>query len=113
MALTEADEKLLERIRKVVAGREGFAEKKMFGGKAFFLNGNMCLGTWKGALIVRLDKANHDVIQAEEHTAPMDITGKVMKGWAIVNTKGIATPRQLKAWIDRAARYVGTLPAKT
>lgn len=112
MAITEHDEILLERIRKLIAGRHGFAEKTMFGGKAFFLNGNMCVGTWKGALVVRLDKADHEATQSEPHTAPMDITGKVMKGWALVEAKGIQSDEQLQTWLNRAAKHVGKLPKK-
>ena len=112
MAITKEDEVLLSRIRKLVARRKGFVEKTMFGGKAFFLHGNMCVGTWKGSLVVRMDKADHDATQSEPHTAPMDITGKVMKGWALVRPQGIKSDDDLKVWINRAAKHVATLPKK-
>ena len=112
MGMTEADEILLDRIRAIVARRKGFSEKKMFGGICVMLNGNMCVGTWKGSLVVRLDKADHDKTQAEPHTAPMDITGKPMKGWALVEPDGIAQDDGLRQWVQRAARYVATLPKK-
>ena len=48
------DEILIERIRPILRRRKGFSEKRMFGGVCFMINGNMCAGTWKGALIVRL-----------------------------------------------------------
>ena len=110
--MTDADEILLDRIRPMIARRKGFADKKMFGGICFMLNGNMCVGTWKGSLIVRLNKANHDQTQAEPHTALMDITGKSMKGWALVKPAGITHYDDLKTWVQRAARYVSTLPEK-
>ena len=53
------DEKLITRIRPILARRKGFSEKTMFGGVCFMINGNMCVGTWKGSLVVRLDKAKH------------------------------------------------------
>ena len=84
----------------------------MFGGVCFMINGNMCVGTWKGSLVVRLDKAAHDATLAEPHTKPFDITGKVMKGWALVEPAGIETNDDLKAWVRRAAKFAGSLAAK-
>lgn len=112
MAMTADDEFLLERIRAIVKRRKGFSEKKMFGGICIMLNGNMCVGTWKGSLVVRLDRDNHDATQSEPHTALMDITGKAMMGWALVEPDGIVEDDDLKSWIDRAAKYVATLPKK-
>ena len=60
------------------------------------INGNMCVGPWKSALIVRLSKDNHDATQSEPNVKPMDITGKVMRGWALVEADGIETDDQLK-----------------
>lgn len=76
------------------------------------LNGNMCVGTWKGSLVVRLDKADHDATQSQPHTALMDITGRVMKGWALIKPAGIRDDEDLKNWIDRSAEFVSTLPEK-
>lgn len=112
MAMTQEDQDLLERIRKLVKDRSGFSEKKMFGGICVMLHGNMCVGTWQGSLVVRLDKADHDQTQADKHTAPMDITGRVMKGWALVRPAGIAEDHDLKHWVERAASFVTTLPRK-
>ena len=55
------DEKLAVRIRRSVARKEGFTEKKMFGGVGFLLNGNMCVGIWKESLIVRLDPEEYEL----------------------------------------------------
>jgi len=110
--MNKADEFLVTRIRPLIKRRLGYSEKKMFGGICFFINGNMCVGPWKGSLIVRLDKSQHDATQAELHVQPMDITGKVMKGWARIEPDGIQSDEQLQAWIDRAVRFVHTLPAK-
>lgn len=106
------DEALVLRIRPFMKRRKGYSEKKMFGGVCFMINGNMCAGPWKGALIVRLDKEKHDETQSEPHVKPMDITGKVMKGWALVEPDGIESSDDLKAWIDRGVKYARTLPPK-
>lgn len=110
--MTDADHALVERIRPLFKRRQGYSEQKMFGGVCFMIQGNMCVGPWKGSLVVRLDKAKHDQTQQEPHVGPMDITGKVMQGWALVAPAGIATDEQLKHWVDRAVRYARTLPPK-
>ena len=110
--MTPADEALIARIRPLLAGREGYSERKMFGGVCFMIGGNMCAGTWKGALIVRLDRRDHAATLAEPHTGPADMNGRVMKGWALVEPAGIATESDLKSWVDRAAAHAATLPAK-
>lgn len=110
--MTPADEKLTDRIRPFFKRRKGYSEKKMFGGVCFMINGNMCVGSWKGSLIVRLNKLKHEETQAEPHVSPMDITGKVMTGWAMVSPAGIANDEDLKRWIDRCVKFVRTLPPK-
>lgn len=110
--MTEDDEKLVVRLRTIMSAHAGYSEKTMFGGRCFFVHGNMCVGPWKGSLIVRLEKSQHEQTQAEEHAHPMDMTGKVMKGWARIAPEGIRTKRQLQQWVNRAIAYVETLPAK-
>jgi TfoX/Sxy family transcriptional regulator of competence genes len=106
------DEQLAARIRTHLGKRAGLAEKKMFGGIAFLMKGNMCCGVHRDALIVRLDPADTDGALAEPHTRPFDLTGRPMKGWILVEAKGVATGVQLGKWVDRAAKYAGSLPAK-
>ena len=110
--MTELDEALVERIRPIMKRRKGYSEKQMFGGLCFFINGNMAVGPWKGSLIVRMAKEDHDETQTLPHATPMDITGKVMRGWVKVNPAGIASDEDLKEWVDRAVKYARTLPAK-
>ena len=106
------NEVLIERIRPLLAGRAGFSEKKMFGGVCFLINGNMCLGTWKGSLIVRLGKEKHEETLARPHTRPANITGRVMTGWALVEPSGIESERDLKTWVGEAAAFAASLPPK-
>ena len=100
------------RIRLLLAKCKDISERKMFGSTCFMINGNMCVGTWKGALIVRLDKKAHDMTLAEPYTKPANMNGRIMRGWALVEPAGIEWYENLAAWVDRAARYVGSLPAK-
>ncbi len=106
------DEDLAARIRAGLDKRSDVVEKKMFGGLAFLLRGNMCVGVHGSALIVRLDPAETDRALAKRHTRPFDLTGRPMQGWILVEAKGIATAATLGAWMDKALSYVESLPAK-
>jgi TfoX/Sxy family transcriptional regulator of competence genes len=106
------DAELAERIRKLLAPRKNFAEKKMFGGLGFLLNGNICCGVWNEFLILRVgDEAARRVL-SEEHTRPFDITGKPMRGWAMVEPAGWSETTRLRRWADWAIEFTKSLPAK-
>src|SRR5687768_10435173 len=102
------DEKLADRIRNTIAKRKGFAEKKMFGGVAFLLNGNMCIGVHKDALIARIDPKDTAAALEAPHARVFDITGRPMKGWILVDPPGTAGA-QLADWIARSVKFVRTL----
>ncbi|HEY6223266.1 MAG TPA: TfoX/Sxy family protein [Gemmatimonadales bacterium] len=106
------DDALAARIRKALSRRKGLVAKQMFGGIAFLLNGNMCVGVHKDELIVRLDPDATDAALARPHTRVFDLSGRPMKGWILVAPKGIATDAQLGKWIAIAAKYAGALPPK-
>ena len=106
------DNTLVERIRPFLSKRKGFSERNVFGGVCFMINGNMCAGTWKGSLIVRLDKSEHEETLAQPHAMPANITGRVMKGWALIEPAGIESDRDLKTWLRRAADFAESLPVK-
>ena len=106
------DEKFATRIRKALGKRKGLVAKQMFGGIAFLLNGNMCVGIHKDELIVRLEPDETGAMLARPHTRIFDLTGRPMKGWILVAPKGIATAAQLAKWIAIAVAYARTLPVK-
>jgi TfoX N-terminal domain len=106
------DEALAERIRHRLGRRKGIEEKKMFGGIGFLLNGNMLVGVWKELLIVRLGAEDGDAALKEPHVRVFDITGRPMSGWVLVEPAAIADDVTLGAWIERATKFVRTLPAK-
>lgn len=106
------DERLAERIRGTLGRRKGLAEKKMFGGVAFLLNGNMCVGVHKSDLIVRLAAEETDAALSQPHTRRFDLTGRPMKGWILVEPAGLTTDASLVKWVQLAAKYASSLPAK-
>jgi hypothetical protein len=106
------DENLAERIRAALARKKGIAEKKMFGGLGFLLRGNMLVGVWKNSLIARLGPDEAEVALREPYVGPMDITGKPMKGWVMVEAAGVADEAAVGDWVGRAVQFVDKLPAK-
>jgi TfoX/Sxy family transcriptional regulator of competence genes len=106
------DEALAERVRQRLARRKRIEEKKMFGGVGFLMNGNLLVGIWKDSLCVRLGPEQAEKVLPEPHVKEFDITGRPMKGWVLVAPEGVQHDDQLKGWIQRAARFVGTLPIK-
>ncbi|MFZ5864233.1 MAG: TfoX/Sxy family protein [Nitrospirota bacterium] len=106
------DDKLGERIRKHLGTRRGVVEKKMFGGLAFLLNGNMCCGVHGQELIVRLPPDETERALSQPHTRIFDLSGRPMKGWILVQAKGLADDRALAQWVEVGVRYAASLPAK-
>ena len=84
----------------------------MFGGVGFLLHGNMLVGVWKDSLVVRLGPGEGEEALREPHVKEFDITGRPMKGWVLVGPGGVEDDDQLAGWIERAAKFGRTLPAK-
>lgn len=106
------DETLAGRIRDALARQRGVEEKKMFGCICFFLNGNALAGVWKNALIARLGPDEGEAALLEPHVRKFDITGKPMRNWVAVEPEGVEDDDELKGWIERATKFVKTLPKK-
>ena len=106
------DEELAERIRRALAGRQGVSEKKMFGGIAFMLRGNMCCGIVGDELMVRVGPGRFQEALAEPHARPMDFTGRPMRGMVYVTPEGCRTDEALKRWVEQGLNFAATLPAK-
>ena len=106
------DEELAERIRRALAGRQGVSEKKMFGGIAFMLRGNMCCGIVGDELMVRVGPGRFQEALAEPHARPMDFTGRPMRGMVYVTPEGCRTDKALKRWVEQGLNFAATLPAK-
>jgi len=106
------NEELAARIRDALARKKNIEEKKMFGGVGFLLHGNMLVGVWKDSLIVRVGPDEYEDALIEPHVREFDITGRPMKGWAMVEAEGVENDDQLKDWIKRASKFVGKLAAK-
>ncbi len=106
------DSELAARVRIAISRRRGSTEKTMFGGVGFLLNGNMCVGVWREFLILRLGVAAAEAALREPFVKPFDITGRAMKGWAMVALDGLEDDDELKDWIAQAVKFVKTLLPK-
>ncbi len=106
------DERLAERIRAQLGKRRGLVEKKMFGGLAFLLNGNMCCGVHGQDMIVRVDPEQTGQSLRQPHTRIFDLTGRPMKGWILVQPKGLARAAGLAKWVDAGVKFAASLPPK-
>jgi TfoX/Sxy family transcriptional regulator of competence genes len=106
-----SDPGLVARVRDRIGRTRGVYEKVMFGGVAFFLDGNIVAAVWHDDLIARLGPAA-TVALDEPHVRPFDVTGRPMTNWVMLAPDGIDTERQLADWLDRALAFVGTLPMK-
>ena len=106
------DEGLATRVRDVIGDRPGVDEKKMFGGLAFLLNGNMACGVRGDDLMVRVAADAADAALREPGARPFDMTGRPMKGWLLVAPDGHAEDDDLRRWVDRGLAHAGSLPPK-
>lgn len=106
------DEVLAERIEEHIGDHPAVTSKKMFGGVAYMFQGNMAVGVHKDSLMIRFEKEAHDSVMAEPGVAEFDMTGKRMRGWAVVDAEAVADDDTLASWIDRSIEYAESLPPK-
>ena len=106
------DEGLAERIRDALRGCSEVSERKMFGGLAFMLGGNMTIGIVGDTLMARVGPLRYADVLVLPHVRPMDFTGKPMKGYVYVDPLGIEADAALERWIEACSAFVATLPPK-
>lgn len=107
------EEALADRIRELIAGQAGVTEKKMFGGLAFLVGGNMAIAaSGGGGIMVRVDPAESDRIVRATGARPFEMRGRPMQGWLRVEAENIRTTRQLAGWVRRGTAYARSLPPK-
>ena len=108
-----SDEDLADRIRALLEHEPGLTEKKMFGGLAFLIGGNMAVAaSGQGGLLVRADPETSDDLLTTAGVHLMEMRGRQMQGWLHVDDESIRTKRQLQKWVRLGAGYARTLPPK-
>jgi hypothetical protein len=107
------DEDLANRIRELIAAEPDVTEKKMFGGLAFLIGGNMSVSaSGQGGLLLRCDPAQTDALLKKPHVAPFEMRGRAMDGWLRIAPEGVTTVKQLEPWVRIGVAYARSLPAK-
>jgi TfoX/Sxy family transcriptional regulator of competence genes len=107
------DEDLANRIRELMASESAVTEKRMFGGLAFLIAGNMSVSaSGQGGLLVRVNPDQESKLLAEPHVQPMEMRGRTLNGWLRVDPAGLQTKRELEQWVQRGISYAKSLPAK-
>jgi TfoX/Sxy family transcriptional regulator of competence genes len=107
------DEDLADRIRELIGGESALSEKKMFGGLAFLVGGNMAIAaSGQGGVLVRVDPAQSDAIVASTSAQTAEMRGRPMPGWLRVAPEHLRTKRQLTRWVTLGTAYAHSLPAK-
>jgi hypothetical protein len=107
------DEVLAERIRAMLADEEDVTEKKMFGGLAFLIGGNMSVSaSGQGGLLLRCEPSETADLVDEPHASTAVMRGRAMEGWLRVAPEGVETDEELEKWVTRGVGYARTLPPK-
>ena len=107
------DEDLANLIRECLADEDGVVEKKMFGGLAFLIGGNMSVAaSGQGGLMVRVEPEEPAALLEKTHARPFEMRGRQMDGWLRVDEEGLRTKRELEHWVKRGVAYARALPPK-
>jgi hypothetical protein len=105
-------EKLADRIRAALDGRDDVVEKRMFGGVAFMVAGSMACGIVGNDLMARVGPDRYEQALARPHARLMDFTGRPLRGFILVGAPGIRTTAALEKWIDETVSFALSLPKK-
>ena len=107
------DVELADRVRAVVQGERGLTERRMFGGLAFLLDGNMAVAaSSKGGLLLRIDPADGPALVQQPHVSHFVMRGREMAGWLHVGSAAVQTDDELRSWVHHGVAYARSLPPK-
>lgn len=107
------DDDLANRVRELVKDQDGLTEKRMFGGLAFLIDGNMAVSaSSRGGLLLRVDPAETDALVSEPGARRFDMRGHAMDGWLHLDLDAVSTDRDLGQWVARGVAYARSLPAQ-
>ncbi len=107
------DEDLADRIRSAIQHQDGVTEKRMFGGLAFLVNGNMAVSaSGQGGLLLRVDPGETASVVREDGVTRFEMRGRAMNGWVRVDPSATASDQELTRWVQVGVAYAGSLPPK-
>ena len=95
------DQYLAERISGVLTEKKvRFEAKNMMGGLCYMIDDKMAAGVVKEALMIRIDPELYEPSLKKKGVRQMDFTGKVLKGFLLVDPIGIDMQKDLEYWIQ-------------
>jgi hypothetical protein len=107
------DEELANRIREFVQRESGVSEKRMFGGLAFLINGNMAISASRlGGVLLRVDPTRADALCREPHVERAVMGGREMNGWLRVGAEALDSDGEFERWVGLGVAYARSLPSK-
>lgn len=107
------DEAPADRIREIIGSWPGMTERRMFGGPAWMVKGDMAVvARGERGLMVRVPPAEHDEMLTEPGETTTIMRGWPVRGWITVNSRTCAISPHLAAWVRQGLSYAHTLPAK-
>ena len=107
-----ANEEAARRVRQILASRNDVSERRMFGGLAFIVSGNMLCAVGADHLMVRVGRDQYEDALRQAHAKEMRFTGRTMPGYVTVDPPGYSSDEDLRRWVATALRFVTTLPPK-
>lgn len=84
----------------------------MLGGIVFLVGGHMCCGVDRRGLIVRVGPAVYEAALDEPDASVMDITGRPMRGFVLVDVSSAPGEERLRQWVRRGVAFASWLPPK-
>ena len=107
------DEDIAERIRQLTSAEPDLSERKMFGGLAFLIGGNMAIAaSGQGGILVRVDPEQSDALVTDTDAETAVMRGREMRGWLRVDSQHLHNEEELEKWVDLSTRYARSLPTK-
>jgi len=106
------DEGVAQRLREMLEGEPGIQQKRMFGGLAFMLRGNMCCGVVGDTLMARVGPDRYADALKRPHAREMDFTGRPLNGFVYVAPAGFESDADLAGWVSLCVSFAAALPVK-
>jgi hypothetical protein len=107
------DEALANRVRESIQGEPGLTEKRMFGGLAFLINGNMAVSaSGQGGLLLRVDPGRTEALCSEPDAERAVMGGREMNGWLRIGGQALGAGEAFERWVNVGVAYARSLPPK-
>ena len=107
------DVELAQRLRDVLVSERGLTERRMFGGLAFLIHGNLAVSaSSQGGLLLRVDPAATESLVNEVDVRRFRMRGREMDGWLHVDASAVDNDDHLRRWVRHGVAYARSLPPK-